>query len=130
MVASPDGTILMVNQAFEKIMGYTREEVIGRSCAILSCDTCVTARSQGKGQWCNLFEQGAAIRKPCLFMRKDGSYVHILKNAAILRDEGGQILGAVVEPSPSELDKLMKCPAFFGYRRRLSGMVKFHATSL
>ncbi len=45
MVASPDGTILMVNQAFEKIMGYRREEIIGRSCAILNCDTCATARS-------------------------------------------------------------------------------------
>ena len=106
MVASPDGTILMVNQAFEKIMGYSREEVIGRSCAILNCDTCATARSEGKSQWCDLFEQGAATRKPCLFMRKDGSYVHILKNAAILRDEAGQVLGAVETLTDiSELDK-------------------------
>ena len=75
MVASPDGTILMVNQAFEKIMGYRREEIIGRPCTILKCDICSTARSEGKGQWCDLFEQGAATRKRCLFMRKDGSYV-------------------------------------------------------
>jgi PAS domain S-box-containing protein len=95
MVVSTDGTILMVNEAFEKIMGYRREEILGRSCAMLNCDTCAHARSEGKGQWCNLFEQGAATRKPCLFMRKDGSYVHILKNAAILRDEAGQVLGAV-----------------------------------
>jgi two-component system, NtrC family, response regulator HydG len=95
MVASPDGTILMVNQAFEKIMGYSREEIIGRSCTTLSCDACANARSAGKKQWCELFEQGAATRKHCLFMRKDGSYVHILKNAAILRDEAGQVLGAV-----------------------------------
>ena len=106
MVVSPDGTILMVNQAFEKIMGYRREELIGRSCAMLNCDTCATARSEGKGQWCDLFEQGAATRKPCLFMRKDGSYVHILKNAAILRDEAGQVLGAVETLTDiSELDK-------------------------
>jgi two-component system response regulator HydG len=95
MVVSPDGTILMVNQAFEKIMGYSREEIIGRPCVLLHCDSCATARSESKNQWCELFEQGAAIPKPCLFMRKDGSYVHVLKNAAILRDEAGQVLGAV-----------------------------------
>lgn len=106
MVVSPDGTILMVNQAFETMMGYSREEVIGRSCALLQCDTCASARSEGKSQWCELFEQGAATRKRCLFMRKDGSYVHILKNAAILRDEAGQVLGGVETLTDiSELDK-------------------------
>jgi two-component system response regulator HydG len=106
MVVSPDGTILMVNQAFEKIMGYSREELLGRSCATLSCDTCSTARSEGKGQWCELFEQGDATRGSCLLMRKDGSYVHTLKNAAILRDESGEVLGAVETLTDiSELDK-------------------------
>jgi two-component system response regulator HydG len=106
MVVSPDGTILMVNQAFEKITGYRREELIGRSCALMNCDTCATARSEGKSQWCDLFEQGEATRKPCLLMRKDGSYAHTLKNAAILRDETGQVLGAVETLTDiSELDK-------------------------
>jgi len=106
MVVSPDGTVLMVNQAFEKITGYRREELIGRSCAMLNCDTCATARSAGKSQWCDLFEQGAATRRPCLLMRKDGSYVHTLKNAAILRDEAGLVLGAVETLTDiSELDK-------------------------
>jgi len=106
MVVSPDGTILMVNQAFEKITGYRREELIGRSCALMNCDTCATARSGSKNQWCELFEQGAATRKPCLLMRKDGSYAHTLKNAAILRDEAGQVLGAVETLTDiSELDK-------------------------
>lgn len=95
MVVSPDGIILMVNQAFERIMGYNREELIGRSCALLHCATCADARSESKGRWCELFELEAATRKPCLFVRKDGSYVHVLKNAAILRDEAGQVLGAV-----------------------------------
>ena len=95
MVVSPDGTILMVNEALEKIMGYSREELIGTSCAKLHCDVCASARSEGKKHWCDLFEQGVATRKPCMFMRKDGSYVHLLKNAAILQDEAGNVLGAV-----------------------------------
>ncbi len=95
MVASPDGTILMVNEAFERIMGYSRAEIIGRPCTMLRCDACTTARASGKKQWCELFKQGAATRKRCLFMRKDGSYVQVLKNAAVLRDEAGQVLGAV-----------------------------------
>jgi two-component system response regulator HydG len=106
MVVSPDGTILMVNQAFEKIMGYSREELIGRSCAMLNCDICASARSESKGQWCDLFEMGEATRRSCLLMRKDGSYVHTLKNAAILWDENGQILGAVETLTDiSEIDK-------------------------
>src|SRR5271157_3364182 len=95
MVASPDGTILMVNQAFEQIMSYRREEIIGRPCTILKCDSCSTPRPGGQGHWCDLFERGAATRKRCLYMRKDGTYVPILKNAALLRDETGQVLGAV-----------------------------------
>ncbi|MFZ5449437.1 MAG: sigma-54 interaction domain-containing protein [Thermodesulfobacteriota bacterium] len=106
MVVSPDGTILMVNQAFERMTGYSREELIGYSCAKLSCDTCAVARSEGKGRWCDLFEQGEATRKPCLLMRKDGAYLHTLKNAAILRDEDGKVLGAVETLTDiSEIDK-------------------------
>jgi two-component system response regulator HydG len=106
MVVSPDGTVLMVNQAFEKITGYSRQDLIGRSCALMNCDTCAIARSEGRNQWCDLFEQGEATRKPCLLMRKDGTYAHTLKNAAILRDETGQVLGAVETITDiSELDK-------------------------
>ncbi len=106
MVVSPDGAIIMVNQAFEKIMGYSREEIIGRSCTRLQCDACAVTLSDGQKHHCDLFRQGVAIRKPCLYMRKDGSYVHILKNAAILRDEAGQVLGAVETLTDvSELDQ-------------------------
>ncbi len=107
MVASPDGTILMVNKAFEKIMGYDRQEIIGRSCTLLQCDACAGARKEQPGHWCELFRQGSATRKRCLFMRKDGSYAHILKNASVLRDRNGQVLGAVETLTDiSELAKL------------------------
>lgn len=95
VLISPDGIILMVNQALGEITGYDRDELIGQSCTIFSCDVCEVCRSEGKGHWCRLFDMGHARRQPCMLQRKDGSYVHVLKNASLLKDADGRVLGAV-----------------------------------
>jgi two-component system, NtrC family, response regulator HydG len=106
MLISPDGTILMVNRALQEISGYKREELLGMSCSIFHCDVCELARSEGKGHWCGLFEEGYAHRKSCSLMRKDRSYVHVLKNASLLKDPEGRVLGAVETVTDiSEIDK-------------------------
>ncbi|MHC1742822.1 MAG: sigma-54 interaction domain-containing protein [Syntrophobacteraceae bacterium] len=106
LLVSPDGTILMVNQALETISGYSRDELIGRSCSIFHCDVCERVRMGGGGHWCSLFDGGETHRKSCFFVRKDGSCVHVLKNAALLRDTAGIVLGAVETVTDiSELDR-------------------------
>ncbi len=95
VVVAPDGTIMMVNRAFEEIIGYTREELIGGSCSLLRCDACDLARAEGKENWCDLFDHGSATRKPCTLVRKDGSYITVLKNASLLWNADGEMLGAV-----------------------------------
>ena len=35
MVIAPDGTIVMVNQSFEQLTGYTSKDMIGKSCTML-----------------------------------------------------------------------------------------------
>lgn len=106
VVVAPDGTILLANRALEVITGYTQEELLGRSCALFSCDTCEMARSKGKGKWCSLFDQGHLRNRRCLIMRKDGGYVHAVKNASILKDASGRIIGAVETITDiSELDR-------------------------
>ena len=56
ILISPDGTILMVNRAFERLTKYKGEEIIGRPCTILSCDGCEITIQKGKNHWCTLFE--------------------------------------------------------------------------
>ena len=109
MLIGPDGSILMVNQAFEKMTGYLSGELMGRPCTILHCDACETSLSKEKGIWCRLFEQGKDVKKRCIIMKKDGAYLPALKNASLLKDERGSPLGAVETITDlSELDRLDK----------------------
>jgi two-component system response regulator HydG len=106
VLISPDGVILMVNRALEEITGYGRDELIGQSCTIFHCDVCETARANGKGHWCKLFDVDHTHRKPCMLTRRDGAYVHVLKNASLLKDPDGKVLGAVETVTDiSEIDK-------------------------
>ncbi len=107
MLVGPDGTIVMVNKAFEELTGYTSAEVVGRPCTLLECDACEGAMKASAHRWCKLFEQGQVIKCRCHLLKKDGTYVSALKNAAVLKDDNGLQLGAVeVLTDLSELDRL------------------------
>jgi two-component system, NtrC family, response regulator HydG len=92
-VVDPRGIILSVNQAMEEITGYRRQELIGKPCALIKSDACFASQSTGKP--CELFQKGLIRRSKCSLARKDGSLVHVVKNAALLKDNGGQVLGGV-----------------------------------
>ena len=84
MLIGTDGAVIMVNRAFEKLTGYTSDEVIGRSCKILNCDACEKAVQQGDRAWCSFFEKDEEVKTRCTIIKKDGSYLPVLKNAALL----------------------------------------------
>ena len=95
MLIGSDGTIIMVNRAFEELTGYSSDEVIGRSCTILNCDGCEITLRKGDKEWCALFQGGQDIKKRCVVLKKDGTYLPVLKNASLLKDDDGKALGAV-----------------------------------
>ncbi|MGA3115442.1 MAG: sigma 54-interacting transcriptional regulator [Syntrophobacteraceae bacterium] len=94
LLVSPDGIILMANHAMEDISGYSREEMVGQHCSIFHSEICQNC--QGEGHQCQLFDGGFIRKELSSLVRKDGSYVHVLKNAALLKDDDGTTLGAVV----------------------------------
>ena len=95
MVLDPVGNILAVNPAAERLTGYSEKELIGNNCRTLNCTGCdIYARGEGK-QWCSLFVSGEVRAKKCLISDKNQRAVHVVKNASVLRNAEGRLLGAV-----------------------------------
>lgn len=95
MLVAPDGEIVFVNRAFEELLGYRSEEVLGRSCEVFQCDHCLRSRANGGDRYCTLFDQAGVTTTECVFQGKDGRPLHLLKNAAVIRDAEGQVIGGV-----------------------------------
>ena len=95
MLVDKDGQVLFVNKIFEKMIGYTKEELQGRSCEVFQCDRCYSARADGVNKYCALFKEEKVRSSVCSYRKKDGSSVHLLKNAAVIRDKKGKVIGGV-----------------------------------
>jgi len=111
IVIASDGTIVMANQSFELLTGYSPTNLIGKPCTLLECDACELAIKSEERQkwWCALFDPNHPGIKQCRcnLKKKDGTYIPALKNATVLRDEHGNPLGAVETITDiSELDRL------------------------
>lgn len=78
------------NKKAEQITGYSSKDMVGKRClgtGKFSCKKC-----------CDLFDilkENAVIDEKCSFMRKDGQIINILKSIELLKDDKGNILGAV-----------------------------------
>jgi PAS domain S-box-containing protein len=102
-----DGSIIEVNRAFEQLLGYSKNEIIGKPCTILKCDACEIMLKDGGKWWCRLFDIGEDVKKHCVLARKDGTYLPVIKNASIIRGDRGTLLGAVETITDnSEIEKL------------------------
>ncbi len=116
MVVDPKGLILAVNPAVEQLTGYAANELIGQSCRILDCTGCkIIGKGSGK-QWCGLYSRGGIKAKRCTISNKEHRNITIIKNAAVLRDEKGNPIGAVeslkdmseIERQQQEINSLRK----------------------
>ena len=95
MIVDKDGNIVFFNRAAEDITGYSKDEVMGKQCTILDSDTCIVLTDEGKQKSCNIFKMGEIQNKKCRIRASDGRAVYLLKNATVLKDANGEMIGAV-----------------------------------
>lgn len=125
MIVTPDGRIVSVNQALVEMSGYSREELIGAPCSILGCSSCELARGVPQCHFCVMFEKGELRRQQCALVRRDGERVHVVKNASVLKDAEGTVIGAV-ETMTDISDLVDRDAQIETFRRELSGEDTFH----
>ncbi len=125
MVVDRAGTILSVNRALEAITGYSREDMIGSPCSALHCDICDIARDENGDHWCVLFRTGSLKMRRCTLERKDGRYVHVLKNASLLHDSNGNTIGAV-ETLTDITEIIQKDHQIEAFQREIRSQDGFH----
>lgn len=85
----PDGTITYVNQRMADMMGYSREEIIGRSSLDFVDDEEKKAVTQARE---SLKEEGSFIKERKM-LRKDGSVLWTLSHLSPRRDKAGNFFG-------------------------------------
>jgi len=88
--------IVLWNKAMEALTGYSDSEALGKDCSFLQCGDGL--RESGGGLLsCPLHDQGeaGAGRRECLLRGRHGEEIPVLKNACVLKDADGQVMGLV-----------------------------------
>jgi len=81
-----DGNVLYVNDAFVNLLGYNRDEIIGKSIRIVSVEDEIYNACM-----VSVKEMGKCLDQETVFRKKDGSLIHVVKNVNAVYDENGNI---------------------------------------
>ncbi len=91
-----DGRINGWNEHMVRLTGYLAEEVARRRCTVLDGSACNEGPCLESGNnRCSLFLGEPVRDKRCRIRRKDGTWVTVLKNADLLYDDAGDLVGAI-----------------------------------
>jgi len=82
------------NKAAEDILGFKNEEVLGKKCDFFNSPTCMGGILNNNGV-CPLFSEKKIVRKRCVVTAKNGKDKYLLKNAQLLKDHQGNVIGGV-----------------------------------
>lgn len=82
-----EGRIEHVSDAWLELLGYSREEVVGRP--LFEFMTDASARQTAECDWAKLIESGSLIEAECRFLSKTGRELEVRFSAQVERDSSG-----------------------------------------
>ena len=95
LIVDPEGNILFMNPAAERLTGYSAFEISGDTCRVLNCTGCEIFGAGHGSKFCSLYAKGHVKAKRCQITGKDGRVIHIVKKSTVLKDAQGNVLGAI-----------------------------------
>jgi two-component system, NtrC family, response regulator HydG len=89
------GRISSWNPSMERISGYSAKEALGKTCQLLQCSRCFGKNCPANIEKCRIVEKGQSEAKECQLRHKDGHDVSVIKNASVVKNDDGNVIGIV-----------------------------------
>ncbi|MFO7875033.1 MAG: sigma 54-interacting transcriptional regulator [Desulfovermiculus sp.] len=89
------GRITSWNRSMEQITGYDSSEALGRSCEILGFSRCLGRVCPADVRECGILEHESPEAKECVLRHREGRDIPVIKQARVVKDEEGQVIGIV-----------------------------------
>ncbi|NJD77010.1 MAG: PAS domain S-box protein [Candidatus Methanoperedens sp.] len=91
VVASPEGTIQLVNKATCDGLGYRTEELVGKKVTEILAEDDILL----KGSFLDLIEKSSINNAEKVFLSKDGRKIPVLFSSSMMHDDAGNIQGII-----------------------------------
>jgi len=94
VITTDRGVITQLNEALENMLGYSRDELLGKYIAELAPME-EDYYEYGKEYVTKIFEEGIVVGGVFNWLRKDGSVINVEVNSSLLKDNEGNVTGTV-----------------------------------
>jgi two-component system, NtrC family, response regulator HydG len=100
------GQISSWNASMERISGYAASEALGNTCELLQCSRCCGKECPASVKKCGIVENEISEAKECYLRHKAGHDVTVIKNASVVKDDHGKVIGIV--ETVTDMTELMR----------------------